>query len=45
VDLGTIANVATAMTVLVGVVFGVVEMRRARRDRKSAPLSLRCKRS
>ena len=34
VDLGTIANVATAMTVLVGVVFGLVEMRRARRDRE-----------
>ena len=33
-DLGTIANVATAMTVLVGVVFGLVEMRRARRDRE-----------
>jgi hypothetical protein len=34
VDLGTIANVATAQTVLVGVVFGLVEMRRARRDRE-----------
>ena len=34
VDLGTIANVATALTVLVGVVFGLVEMRRARRDRE-----------
>ena len=34
VDLGTIANVATAMTVLVGVMFGLVEMRRARRDRE-----------
>jgi hypothetical protein len=34
VDLGTIANVATALTVLVGVAFGVVEMRRARRDRE-----------
>ena len=34
VDLGTIANVATAMTVLVGVVFGLVEMRLARRDRE-----------
>ena len=33
-DLGTIANVATALTVLVGVVFGLVEMRRARRDRE-----------
>ena len=34
VDLGTIANVATALTVLVGVVFGLVEMRRSRRDRE-----------
>jgi len=34
VDLGTIANVATALTVLVGVAFGLVEMRRARRDRE-----------
>jgi hypothetical protein len=34
VDLGTIANDATAMTVLVGVVFGLVEMRRERRDRE-----------
>lgn len=34
VDLGTIANVATALTVLVGVIFGVIEMRRARRDRE-----------
>ena len=33
-DLGTIANVATALTVLVGVAFGLVEMRRARRDRE-----------
>jgi hypothetical protein len=35
VDLGTIANVATALTVLVGVAFGLVEMRRARRDREA----------
>jgi hypothetical protein len=34
VDLGTIANVATAMTVLIGVIFGLIEMRRARRDRE-----------
>ena len=33
-DLGTIANVATAMTVIVGVVFGLVEMRRSRRERE-----------
>jgi hypothetical protein len=33
VDLSTIANVATALTVLTGVAFGVIEMRRARRDR------------
>lgn len=32
-DLGTIANVATAVTVVTGVIFGLVEMRRARRDR------------
>jgi hypothetical protein len=29
VDLSTIANIATALTVLAGVVFGLVEMRRA----------------
>jgi hypothetical protein len=34
VDLSTIANVATALTVLTGVAFGVIEMRRARRDRE-----------
>src|SRR4051812_21362292 len=34
VDLSTIANVATALTVITGVVFGLVEMRRARRDRE-----------
>ena len=34
VDLGTIANVATAMTVIVGVVFGLIEMRRSRRERE-----------
>jgi len=33
-DLSTIANVATALTVLTGVGFGVIEMRRARRDRE-----------
>lgn len=33
-DLSTIANLATALTVLTGVAFGVVEMRRARRDRE-----------
>lgn len=33
-ELGTIANVATALAVVVGVIFGVVEMRRARRDRE-----------
>ncbi len=33
-DLSTIANVATALTVLTGVAFGVIEMRRARRDRE-----------
>ena len=33
-DLSTIANIATALTVLTGVVFGLIEMRRARRDRE-----------
>lgn len=33
-NLSTIANVATALTVLTGVVFGLVEMHRARRDRQ-----------
>ena len=33
-DLSTIANVATALTVLTGVGFGLIEMRRARRDRE-----------
>ena len=34
VDLSTVANIATALTVLTAVVFGLVEMRRARRDRE-----------
>ena len=29
VDLSTVANIATALTVLTGVVFGLIEMRRA----------------
>lgn len=33
-DLSTIANLATALTVLTAVIFGLVEMRRARRDRE-----------
>ncbi len=33
-DLSTLANIATALTVLTGVVFGLIEMRRARRDRE-----------
>ncbi len=33
-DLSTLANIATALTVLTGVAFGLVEMRRARRDRE-----------
>lgn len=33
-DLSTIANVATALTVLTGVAFGLIEMRRARLDRE-----------
>jgi hypothetical protein len=43
-DLGTIANVATAMTVLVGVAFGLVECAGRAVIAKSAPLSPRCKR-
>jgi hypothetical protein len=34
VELSTLANVATALTVIVGVVFGLVEARRLRRDRE-----------
>jgi hypothetical protein len=34
VDLSTLANVATALTVLTGVAFGLLEMRRARRERE-----------
>jgi hypothetical protein len=34
VDLSTIANVATALTVIVGVLFGLTEARRLRRDRE-----------
>ncbi len=33
-DLSTLANIATALTVLTGVLFGVIEMRRARRERE-----------
>ena len=33
-DLSTLANVATALTVLVGVIFGLMEMRRARQERR-----------
>jgi len=34
VDLSTLANVATALTVIVGVAFGLLEARRIRRDRE-----------
>src|SRR5262249_235353 len=34
VDLSTGANIATALTVLTAVVFGLIEMRRARKDRE-----------
>jgi hypothetical protein len=34
VDLSTIANIATALTVIVGVLFGLTEARRLRRDRE-----------
>ena len=33
-DLSTLANVATALTVIVGVAFGLLEARRIRRDRE-----------
>ena len=33
-DLSTIANVATALTVLTGAGFGLIEARRARKDRE-----------
>jgi hypothetical protein len=33
-DLSTIANLATALAVLIAVVFGLIEMRRSRRDRE-----------
>jgi len=33
VELSTLANVATALTVILGVIFGLVEARRIRRDR------------
>jgi hypothetical protein len=33
-DLSTIANVATALTVLTGVIFGLLEARRARQERR-----------
>ncbi len=32
-DLGTLANLATALTVLVAAAFGWLELRRARRER------------
>jgi hypothetical protein len=34
VDLGTVANVATALTVITGVAFGLVEAQRSRRARQ-----------
>jgi len=34
VDLSTVANIATALTVLTAVVFGLIEMRRARGERE-----------
>src|SRR5438132_12489069 len=34
VDLSTLANIATALTVLTAVVFGLIEMRRARTERE-----------
>jgi hypothetical protein len=34
VDLSTVANIATALTVLTAVIFGVIEMRHARKERE-----------
>jgi hypothetical protein len=34
VNLSTLANIATALTVLIGLGFGVIEMRRVRRERE-----------
>ena len=34
VELSTVANIAAALTVLTAVVFGVIEMRRARKERE-----------
>jgi hypothetical protein len=34
VNLSTVANIATALTVLIAVVFGLIEMRRARKERE-----------
>ncbi len=33
-NLSTVANIATALTVLIAVVFGLIEMRRARKERE-----------
>mgnify|MGYP001794164513 CR=1 FL=1 len=44
-DLGTIANVATALTLIAGVGFGLVEAQRSRRAARSSPPSPRFKRS
>src|SRR4026207_1901550 len=33
-DLSTVANIATALTVLIAVIFGVIEMRHARKERE-----------
>ena len=43
-DLSTIANVATALTVLTGVAFGLIEMRRPAGTRRTPP-SRPCKHS
>ena len=36
VNLSTVANIATALTVLTAVVFGLIEMRRARKNERNA---------
>jgi len=41
VDVATIANVATALTVLTGVGFGLVEAGRHEKTERNAPRSLR----
>ena len=38
-ELSTVANIATALTVLTAVVFGLIEMRRARKEQRNVQRS------